>query len=66
MAGGVPGVLQVGAVLALPASVHRRLCGGEGVSVGRTGLGVMSRRRFPSRRVSWRVSGRCLRTYGWS
>ena len=30
------------------------------------GLWVMSHRRMLSRCVSWRVSRRCLRTYGWS
>ena len=56
-----PGVLWVPLV-----SVRRRLCGGEGVCVCRVGLWVMSHRRIPSRCVSWRVSRRRLRTYGWS
>ena len=32
----------------------------------RVGLGVMSHRRLSSLRVSWSVSSRRLRTYGWS
>ena len=49
-----------------PVSVRRRLWGGEGVCVCGAGLWVMSHRRMPSRCVSWRVSRRRLRTYGWS
>ena len=56
-----PGVLWVS-----PVSVRRRLWGGEGVCACGAGLWVMSHRRMPSRRVSWRVSRRRLRTYGWS
>ena len=62
VARGVPGVLRVGAVSVSPVSVRRRLRGGEGVSVGGGGLGVMSHRRLPSLRVAWRVSRRRLRT----
>ena len=47
---GAPGVLPV-----LPVSVRGRLRGGEGVYVRGVGLGVMSYRRLPSLRVSWRV-----------
>ena len=49
-----------------PVSVRRRLWGGEGVCACGAGLWVMSHRRMPSRRASWRVSRRRLRTYGWS
>ena len=49
-----------------PVSVRRRLWGGEGVCLCGAGLWVMSHRRMPSRCVSWRVSRRRLRTYGWS
>ena len=49
-----------------PVSVRRRLLGGEGVCACGAGLWVMSHRRMLSRRVSWRVSRRRLRTYGWS
>ena len=49
-----------------PVSVRRRLWGGEGVCACGAGLWVMSHRRMPSRCVSWRVSRRRLRTYGWS
>ena len=56
-----PGVLWVS-----PVSVRRRLWGGEGVCACGAGLWVMSHRRMPSRRASWRVSRRRLRTYGWS
>ena len=42
-------------------------CGvAEGVCLCGAGLWVMSHRRMPSRCVSWRVSRRRLRTYGWS
>ena len=61
VARGAPGVLCV-----LPVSVRRHLRGGEGVCVRGVGLGVMSHRRLPSLSVSWRVSCRRLRTYGWS
>ena len=50
----------------LPVLVRRRFGGGEGVFVRGVGLGVMSHMRLPSRRVSWRASGRRLRIYGWS
>ena len=47
-------------------SVRRRLWGGEGVCACGGGLWVMSHRRMPTRCLSWRVSCRRLRTYGWS
>ena len=50
----------------LPVSVCGHLWGGEGVCVRGVGLGVMSHRRLPSGRVSWRASRGRLRTYGWS
>ena len=50
----------------LRVSVRRSFWAGEGRAVRGVGLGVMSHRRLPSRRVSWRVSCRHLRTYGWS
>ena len=56
-----PGVLWVP-----PVSVRRRLWGGEGVCVCGAGLWVMSHRRMLSCCVSWRVSRRRVRTYGWS
>ena len=60
VAHAAPGMLWV-----LPVSVLPRLRGGEGVCVRVLGLGVMSQRRLPSLRVSWRVSCRRLRRYGW-
>ena len=50
----------------LPVSMRRRLWGGEGVCVRGVGLGVMFHRHLPSRHISWRVSRRRLRAYGWS
>ena len=58
---GAPGVLWV-----LLASVRQRLRVGEGLGVCGCWLGVMCHRRLPSLPVPWRVSRRCLRTYGWS
>ena len=62
----VSGLLWVGLVPVLPLSVRGRMRGGEGWCVRGVGLGLMSHRRLPSLRVSWRVFGRGLRTYGWS
>ena len=53
-------------LLVPPVSLCRRLWGAKGVCVCGAGLWVISHRRMPSRCVSWGVSSRRLRTYGWS